>query len=75
MLYQVGLDPALCDQWSDQLNMLLNRRNNIAHGAERAGIAHRTYAELETAVEHLVQELTSALFVACVDGRYLRKTA
>jgi hypothetical protein len=70
LLFLVGLDHALCDPWEGKLNMLLHRRNNIAHGAERIGVSSTVYKEVEDAVTEIVREITAAIFIACVNETY-----
>lgn len=72
LLFVVGLDPSLSAPWEGSLNRLLNSRNGIAHGAERAGIDARAYNELEMNVDNIVNGVMGALYQACRDARHLK---
>lgn len=72
LLYIVGLDPTLADPCEGGLHLLLNKRNAIAHGSERAGIASTVYTALETTVSEIVRRVILAIYAATVTEQHLR---
>ena len=61
IFFRVGLDPDLAEPWAGVINQLLTRRNAVAHGSERAGLDEKDYANLEQAVNLVMDELVKAL--------------
>lgn len=72
VLYRLGLDIAIADQWAPHINKLLAFRNNIAHGAMRGGIEAKQYQQLRDAVRAVCDGITLQVFQAARDGRHLR---
>lgn len=71
MLYQLGLEPALVDPWEGTVNQLLRRRNDIAHGTAKGGVAAKEYEALEKSVKEVVDALVAALTAALSQQAYL----
>ena len=75
MLYRLGLDHDLADQWSGELNRLLALRNNIAHGASKRNIQSKEYTELRTTWSTVCHKLMIAIFDAARAQAHLRPPA
>jgi len=51
--------------------MLLNRRNDIAHGTARTGLEEREYSKLEQAVTLVIDGVVATISEAVVRKAYL----
>lgn len=71
ILFRLGLDPDLVRPWERTIHILLNRRNDVAHGTARAGIEENEYTNLEQAVSSVVDDIVKAIFDAVVHKEYL----
>jgi hypothetical protein len=71
ILFRLGLDPNLAAPWEGSIHKLLNRRNGVAHGTERAGVEEKDYAELEQAVLLVIDGLVTAISDAVAKQVYL----
>lgn len=71
ILYRLGLDPNLAQPWEGSIHLLLNRRNDVAHGTARAGIDEKEYSTLEQAVSQVVDGIVKAIFDAIARKAYL----
>jgi hypothetical protein len=72
LLFRLGLDHHLPDKWSGSISLLLGRRNNIAHGATRAGVDAGTYEDYERAANAMMDELVEAIFQCVLQQDYQR---
>ena len=72
MLYRLGFDHELASQWDARLHELLGRRNNVAHGASRAGIDAAAYASYEQTANAVMDAITEAIFRELADQRFRR---
>lgn len=71
ILFRLGLDPELAQPWEGSIHLLLNRRNDVAHGTARAGLDEKEYATLEQAVSLVVDGIVKAIFDAMACKAYL----
>lgn len=72
ILYRLGLDHGLVEPWEAGIQQLLRRRNDVAHGMARGGISESDYANLEAAVNSVIDRLVAALMDAVSNQRYLQ---
>lgn len=63
-MFVLGLDHTFVTAHEGTLNRFLGKRNRIAHGEERRGIAEREYQEYETLVQRICRDLIDFLTVA-----------
>jgi len=71
ILFRLGLDPDLAEPWEGAIHLLLNRRNNVAHGTAKAGLDEHEYAKLEQAVWLVVDGIVRAVSDAIARKVYL----
>ena len=71
ILYRLGLDPDLAEPWEGSIHLLLNRRNDVAHGTARTGLDEKEYTKLEQAVSLIVDGIVKAIFDAMARKVYL----
>jgi hypothetical protein len=71
ILFRLGLNPAIVQPWEGQIHMLLNRRNDVAHGTAKEGLEEREYATLEEAVERVLDGIVRAISDAVSNKAYL----
>lgn len=71
ILFRLGLDPDLAQPWEGAIHLLLNRRNDVAHGTARAGLEEKEYAKLEQAVSLVVDGVVKAISDAIAGKAYL----
>jgi hypothetical protein len=71
ILFRVGLDPKLAQPWEGAIHNLLNRRNAVAHGTEKAGIEEKEYNNMEQAVAQVIDGLVIAISDAVAKQVYL----
>jgi len=75
ILFRLGLDPGLAQPWEGAIHLLLNRRNDVAHGTAKSGLEEPEYAKLEQAVSLVVDGIVRAVFDAVASKAYLAATA
>lgn len=46
-LFKLGIDYTVFDQYQSSINTLVNKRNSIAHGSEKFGIAESEYKKIQ----------------------------
>jgi hypothetical protein len=71
ILYRLGLDPKMAEPWEGVINQLLNRRNDVAHGTAKSGLAEKDYTALEQAVNLVIDALVQAISQAVSNQLYL----
>lgn len=71
ILYRLGLDPNMAQPWEAAIHMLLNRRNDIAHGTARKGLEEVEYSKLEQAVSLVIDGVVTAISEAVSRKAYL----
>lgn len=72
LLFRVGLDPALFDEYTGEIEELVNRRNLIAHGADRAGVEEQVYTKLRDSVLKVMAGISREIVEAARNRKYLR---
>lgn len=75
ILFRLGLDPELAQPWEGAIHLLLNRRNDVAHGSAKAGLEEKEYAKLEQAVSLVVDGIVKAISDAVARKVYLAAAA
>lgn len=75
ILFRLGLNPDLAQPWESAIHLLLNRRNDVAHGTARAGLEEEEFAKLERAVSSVVDGIVKTVFNAVAQKMYLAATA
>lgn len=58
---------------SKDLDALVNRRNSIAHGTERAGVTEREYLKWETKTYRIMEDMVKCIYHAAYHEKYLKK--
>lgn len=71
-LYKVGLPIDLFDDLSSDIDALVNRRNSIAHGTERAGVKDNEYLKWETKIYRVMEEIIRCIYHEVCHEKYLR---
>jgi hypothetical protein len=71
-LFVVGLNHKIADEFADQINKLLSRRNPIAHGEDVDGVSDHDYLELEDAFFEVCTRLIDELVDAFEQFAYLK---
>jgi hypothetical protein len=71
ILYRMGLDPDTAKPWEPAIHMLLNRRNDIAHGTAREGLEEVEYFKLEQAVTLVIDGVVATISDAVIRKKYL----
>lgn len=72
MLFRLGLPDKQFIQYDGQIHRLVQTRHEIAHGARKDGVNHKTYSEIETAARDIMQGLTVFIMQALKERTYLR---
>ncbi len=75
ILFRLGLDPDLAQPWEGAIHLLLNRRNDVAHGTAKAGLEEKEYAKLAQAVSLVVDGIVTAISDAVVRKVFLAAAA
>lgn len=75
ILFRLGLDPDLAQPWEGTIHLLLNRRNDVAHGTAKAGLEEKEYVKLEQAVLLVVDGIVKAISNAVARKVYLAAQA
>jgi len=69
-LFLLGLDHSFVNPYAATIQNLLGRRNRLAHGEDRRGVAAKEYAEYEDAVFEICYQLIEFLELAQRDKKY-----
>lgn len=72
LLYRLGFAHDAFQNYDGRIDLLLNRRNGIAHGARRDGITESEYRQVEEAAHDIMQELVKMIFSALKCTMYLK---
>lgn len=73
-LFRLGFEHDRLSAHDGTIHNLLNRRNNIAHGIERAGISESEFEKLQKAVYEVMDEVMSMVVVSLTKQSF-RSTA
>jgi hypothetical protein len=71
-LYLLGLDHNVFSHHDGTISHLINRRNGIAHGADRNGFTAQEYTRLESAVFKIMDDLMDIIMDALQREKYRR---
>lgn len=71
-LYKVGLPIDLFGDLSSDIDALVNRRNSIAHGTERAGVSENEYLKWETKTNRVMEEIIKCIYHNVCYEKYLK---
>jgi len=74
-LYRLGFPEDLLGSYHVLLDELVNRRNNIAHGADSAPVKETDYERLRKAVFQTMDELTLSIVAAIENAQFSRAAA
>ena len=72
ILYRLGLEPTLVTPWTGQIQQLVRRRNDVAHGTAKDGLDEQIYRELQEAVYAVVNNLVKVISDAISNELYKR---
>ena len=72
LLYRIGLSPELFDGFASPIQELVQRRNLIAHGADRAGVEDAVYGRLRDRIMSVMSGISRAIVLAAGKGEYRR---
>ena len=72
-LYKVGLSINLFDDLSNDIDALVNRRNSIAHGSERAGVKESEYSKWEEKAYKIMEHITKYIYKDVCQKNYLKE--
>ena len=70
-LYKVGLPIDLFDDYQNDIDALVNRRNAIAHGNFKAGVTELEFSNWEAKVSEILSGVTRLLYDYANNERYL----
>lgn len=73
LLYQVGLPHTLLDGVIGSLTRLMNKRNNIAHGVDKAVISDDDFRVYYECCLNIMTELSRVLFVAFNNQEFMKQ--
>lgn len=71
-MYKVGLPVDLFDGLSSDINALVNRRNSIAHGTERAGVTDEEYQKWESKTYSIMNEMIRCIYSNIQHEKYFK---
>jgi hypothetical protein len=72
VLYRLGFDPMQFEDVYADIGKLVGLRNNIAHGATKAGVSEKTYAEYEKAAMRVMNKIVADVMDALRSKIYLK---
>ena len=70
-LYRCGLPVDLFEEQKEAIDALVNRRNSIAHGNNRAGVSKEEYEKWESQTYEVMGNMIRILFDCAVNKRFL----
>lgn len=75
VLYRLGFPYDMFKDNEGRIHLLLNRRNNVAHGVRKDGISEKEYSEIEIAAYDIMRELIRMIYTALKNEIYLKATS
>jgi hypothetical protein len=72
-LYKVGLPINLFDAFAKDIDALVNRRNSIAHGTERAGVSEHEYSQWEKKTYRVMEDMIRCVYDTVYHEKYLKE--
>jgi hypothetical protein len=73
LLFRLGLDYDCFEEYQSNIEKLLGRRNNIAHGAQKIGVSERDYNEVEKDVFDIMNGIILIIMQALEKKQYLKQ--
>ena len=74
ILYSLGLPHDAFKDHNGTIHILLNYRNNVAHGNQKHGFEEGTYNDIETAAYSIMDELVRLVMQALRECSYMKPT-
>lgn len=74
LLYKVGLSEKLFSTYENDINQLVNLRNQIAHGEKILTFAYDKFESLENTIKKIMEEITKQIFAAAKNNDFLKST-
>lgn len=71
-LYKAGLPVDLFEDISGDIDGLVNRRNSIAHGTERAGVKENEYTKWEAKTYRIMEDIIKCIYHNVCHEKYLK---
>lgn len=71
-LYKIGLPINLFDEYSSEIDSLVNRRNSIAHGNFRAGVTNTDFELWERNVVNILSGIIRIIYDYANNNRYMK---
>ena len=75
LLYSVGLPYDSLRAYDGNVEELVNRRNQIAHGHHKRGVSEATYHKIEHSIFHLLDEIIKLIYTSLHERKYLRSSS
>lgn len=75
LLYRLGFDYDCFDQYQSNIDKLLGKRNNIAHGAQKTGVSESDYKEIERDIFDVMNSVIYTVMEALEQKQYLKHDA
>ncbi len=72
VLYRLGFQHDIFRDHEGKIHLLLNRRNNVAHGVRKDGITEKEYSETEMTAYDIMRELVKVIYTSLKNGSYLK---
>ncbi|GIO70069.1 MAE_28990/MAE_18760 family HEPN-like nuclease [Paenibacillus sp. FSL M7-1455] len=74
ILYRLGFNHEGFKEYEGQINLLLERRNNVAHGVQKEGIDKEKYEVIEKAALNIMNQLKKLVIDALIYKSYLKQS-
>jgi len=75
ILFRLGFQHNCFKKNEGMISHLLERRNNVAHGAQKEGLSKEDYEEIEKATLEIMRQLKSLIVDALLNKSYLKKSS
>ena len=73
ILFLLGFQQNCLQEYEGQINHLLARRNNVAHGAQKEGLTKEQYEEIETVTLTIMEQVRKLILDALINKHYLKR--
>jgi len=73
LLFRLGLDYDCFGQYQSNIEKMLGKRNNIAHGEQKSGVSEKDYKEIEKDVFDIMKSILIILMQALDEKQYLKQ--
>lgn len=71
-LYRLGLPVDMFEEYSKDIDGLVNRRNSIAHGSQSDGVSEKEYLRWENSIKDVMESIVKKIYLYVNNEKYVK---